>query len=127
MACRAGRHPETCPVRALEDWREVARRDAGPLFRRVGATGRLGHAAMHPDAVRLVLNHRARLAGLAVDGFERLSSHALRVGFVTAAYDAGVRDEDIMRHTRHRDLATMRGYVRRAGLVGESPAGMVDL
>jgi hypothetical protein len=27
----------------------------------------------------------------------------------------------------HRDLRTMRGYVRRAGLVTESPAGMLDL
>ena len=33
----------------------------------------------------------------------------------------------IMRHTRHRDLRTMRGYVQRAGLVNESPAGMLDL
>jgi hypothetical protein len=38
-----------------------------------------------------------------------------------------VRDEDIMRHTRHRDLRTMRGYVQRAGLVDESPAGRLDL
>ncbi len=122
-----GRHVETCPLRALEDWQEVARRKAGPLFRRIGAGGRIGHAALHPDAVRLILNYRVRLAGLAVDAFERLSPHALRVGFITAAYDQGVRDEDIMRHTRHRDLATMRGYVRRAGLLGESPAGLIDL
>ena len=33
----------------------------------------------------------------------------------------------IMAHTRHRDLRTMRGYVRRAGLISESPAGMLDL
>jgi hypothetical protein len=46
---------------------------------------------------------------------------------VTEAYDKGVRDEDIVRHTRHRDLRTMRGYVQRAGLVGESPAGQLDL
>ena len=56
-----------------------------------------------------------------------LSAHALRVGFITEAYAKGVRDEDIMRHTRHRDPRTMRGYVRRAGLVTESPAGMLDL
>jgi hypothetical protein len=43
----------------------------------------------------------------AVDGFDRLSAHALRVGFITAAYDKGVHDEDIMRHTRHRDLCTV--------------------
>jgi hypothetical protein len=41
----------------------------------------------------------------------------LRVGFITAAYNKGVRDEDIMRHTRHRDLRTMRGYVQRAGVM----------
>jgi hypothetical protein len=33
-----------------------------------------------------------------------------------------MRDEDIMRHTRHRDLRTMCGYVQRAGLLTESPA-----
>ena len=32
-----------------------------------------------------------------------------------------------MRHTRHRDLRTMRGYVQRACLVIESPAGALDL
>ena len=68
-----------------------------------------------------------RQAGLTLEGFERMSAHALRVGFITEAYGKGVRDEDIMRHTRHRDLRTMRGYVRRAGLVAESPAGMLDL
>ena len=71
--------------------------------------------------------HRVAMAGLTVEGFERLSAHALRVGFITEAYDKGVRDEDIMRHTRHRDLRTMRGYVQRAGLVSESPAGQLDL
>ena len=67
------------------------------------------------------------MAGLTVEGFARLSAHALRVGFITAAYDQGVRDEDIMRHTRHRDVRTMRGYVQRAGLVSDSPAGLIDL
>ena len=62
-----------------------------------------------------------------INGFERLSAHALRVGFITAAYGNGVRDEDIMRHTRHSDLRTMRGYVQRAGLVDESPAGALGL
>jgi hypothetical protein len=38
------------------------------------------------------------------------------VGSITEAYAKGARDEDIMRHTRHRDLRTMRGYVQRAGL-----------
>ena len=122
-----GKHAETCPVRAFEAWQNVARRKAGPLFRKISAAGNIGEAALHPDAVRRILARRCQMAGISVEGFERLSAHALRVGFITEAYGKGVRDEDIMRHTRHRDLRTMRGYVQRAGLVSESPAGLLDL
>jgi len=122
-----GRHVETCPVLAFNDWQAVARRKAGPLFRKISTGDGIGDTALHPDAVRRILAHRVRMAGLTLEGFDRLSAHALRVGFITEAYDKGVRDEDIMRHTRHRDLRTMRGYVQRAGLVNESPAGMLDL
>jgi hypothetical protein len=93
--------------------------------------GRIGGAALHPDTVRRILHHRIAMAGLTPEevgqGFDRLSAHALRVGFITEAYVKGARDEDIMRHTRHRDLRTMRGYVRCAGLLTESPAGLLDL
>ena len=122
-----GRHAETCPLLAFEAWQAVAKRKAGPLFRKISTGGGIGGAALHPDAVRHILARRVRMAGIVVDGFDRLSAHALRVGFITAAYDKGVRDEDIMRHTRHRDLRTMRGYVQRAGLVSDSPAGVLDL
>ena len=122
-----GKYAETCPVLAFDAWQAVAKRQAGPLFRRISTRGTIGEAALHPDAVRRILAHRCRMAGLTVDGFDRLSAHALRVGFITEAYGKGVRDEDIMRHTRHRDLRTMRGYVQRAGLVSESPAGVLDL
>jgi integrase len=122
-----GRHVETCPVRAFQSWQAVARRKAGPLFRRISSGDRIGDAALHPDAVRRILERRIALAGLSLPGFERLSAHSLRGGFITEAYHKGVRDEDIMRHTRHRDLRTMRGYVTRAGLVTESPAGALDL
>ena len=122
-----GRHVETCPVRAFEAWQAVAKRKAGPLFRKISTGDGIGSTALHPDAIRGILAHRVAMAGLTVDGFDRLSAHALRVGFITEAYDKGVRDEDIMRHTRHRDLRTMRGYVQRAGLVRESPAAKLDL
>ena len=123
-----GKHPDTCPVQAFKAWQVVAKRKTGPLFRRISTAGTIGGAALHPDAVRRILAHRMRLAGLEEDeGVERLSAHALRVGFITEAYGKGVRDEDIMRHTRHRDLRTMRGYVQRAGLITDSPAGTLDL
>ncbi len=90
----------------------MAQRAAGPLFRRIGAGGAIGAAA---------------LAGLALEGFGRLSAHALRVGFITEAYRNGVRDEEIMRHTRHKDRRAMRGYIDQASLVAESPAGRPGL
>jgi len=122
-----GRSPDTCPVRAFEAWQAVAKRQAGALFRKISTGGTIGEKALHPGAVGRILAYRAKLAGLKVDEFERLSAHALRVGFITEAYGKGVRDEDIMRHTRHRDLRSMRGYVRRAGLLSDSPAGLLDL
>lgn len=122
-----GRHPATCPVRAVEAWRAALVHRSGPLFRRISKAGRIGHDRLWPDAVRFLLLRRARLAGLRTEGPEGLTAHGLRAGFITEAYDRGIRDEDIMRHSRHRDLRTMRGYVRRARLVGESPAGLVGL
>jgi integrase len=122
-----GRHVETCPLLAFEAWQAVAQRRAGPLFRRISTADTIADTGLHPDAVRRILAHRVQLAGLTLEGFDRLSAHALRVGFITEAYTKGVRDEDIMRHTRHRDLRTMRGYVQRAGLVNESPAAALDL
>jgi len=122
-----GSHPDTCPLRAFEAWQAVAQRPAGPLFRRIGAGGAIGAAALHPDAVRRILARRAAMAGLGLEGFGRLSAHALRVGFITEAYRNGVRDEEIMRHTRHKDRRAMRGYIDQASLVTESPAGRLGL
>jgi integrase len=122
-----GTKPETCPVRALEAWLRASDCRYGPVFRKVTMWGDVERAALHPDAVRQILLRRAARAGLTVSGLERLSPHGLRAGFVTEAYRAGARDEEIMEHTRHRDLRTMRGYVRRAKLVGDSPVKKLGL
>lgn len=122
-----GKHAATCPVRALEEWLELSGCRYGPVFRKVDRWGKLSAGALHPDAVRQILKKRAALAGLAAAAFERLSPHGLRAGFVTEAYRAGARDEQIMAHTRHKDLKTMRGYVRRAKLLADSPAKLLDL
>ena len=80
-----------------------------------------------PDAVRQILLKRAARAGLKSTLAEPVSPHGLRAGFVTTAYRNGVADEEIMGHTRHRSLTTMRSYVRRAKLSRESPAGKLGL
>jgi hypothetical protein len=52
---------------------------------------------------------------------------ACGAGFVTTAYRNGVPDEEIMGHTRHRSLNTMRNNVRRAKFSQVSRAGKLGL
>jgi integrase len=122
-----GAAPETCPVHALEAWLRASSCSHGPVFVGIDKRGVFGLRALHPDAVRQILRKRAALAGLKVAKGERLSPHGLRAGFITQAYINGARDEQIMDHTRQKDLRTMRGYVRRAKLITESPAKLLGL
>ncbi|MBS1073261.1 site-specific integrase, partial [Gluconobacter cerinus] len=122
-----GKHRDTCPVLALERWLKKAEITDGPLFRSINRWEQVGRDALHPDAVRQILLRRAGVTGLKVPSGERLSPHGLRAGFVTEAFRANARDEQIMAHTRHRDLRSMRRYVRRARLDLDSPAHLLDL
>jgi hypothetical protein len=40
---------------------------------------------------------------------------------------AGALDEQIMPHSRHKDASAMRGYHRRARIVVDNPARLLDL
>lgn len=122
-----GRNEATCPVRALRQWLEVAAIKAGPIFRKVNKAGRVEARRMSEDAVRQILLRRAVQAGIKGSLAEPVSPHGLRAGFVTTAYRNGVSDEEIMGHTRHRSLTTMRSYVRRAKLSKSAPAGKLGL
>ena len=97
------------------------------MFRKIDRWGNIRAAALHPDAVRQILGKRATAVRLEAEAFKRISPHRFRSGFITAAYASGARDEEIMSHSRHKDYRTMRGYVRRAKLAMESPAGKIGL
>jgi integrase len=105
-----GQSQETCPVTALQQWLTAAQTTAGPVFRKVSRGGVVGAGGLVPDAVRQILLKRAARAGLKSTLTEPVSPHGLRAGFVTTAYRNGVPDEEIMGHTRHRSLTTMRSY-----------------
>ena len=121
-----GKRRETCPQRALEAWLQASDTRYGPVFRWVTRWGTVEPRRLSAGGVLLILRRRAELAGIDGAG-ERISPHSLRAGFVTEAYRAGLRDEQIMQHTRHRDLASMRRYVRRARLLEDSPASALGL
>lgn len=122
-----GRHEATCPVRALRRWLEAASIKSGPVFRKVNKASRVEARRLSEDAVRQILLRRAAQAGIKGTLAEPVSPHGLRAGFVTTAYRNGVPDEEIMGHTRHRSLTTMRSYVRRAKLSKTAPAGKLGL
>ncbi len=94
---------------------------------RVTQWGTVGKKRLHPDAVRQILGRRAAAAGITGSLLEPVTPHGMRAGFVTTAYRNGVPDEEIIGHTRHRSLTTMRSYVRRAKLGSASPSGKLDL
>ena len=127
IAIPAGRSADSCPVAALRTWLDLAEIKAGPLFRKVNRGQTVAATRLSPDAVRQILLKRAAQAGLKGSWAEPVSPHGLRAGFVTTAYRNGVPDEEIMGHTRHRSLTTMRSYVRRAKLSQASPAGKLGL
>lgn len=116
----SGEHAETCPVRALKRWLAAAPTE-GPVFRAIRADGTVCDAGLHKDSVGRIVKLRAAEAGLSAGPRERLSSHGFRAGFITESYRAGARDAAIMEHSRHRDLKTMHGYIRRAKLLAEHP------
>lgn len=118
---------ETCPVLSLQAWLDSAAIQYGPLFRMVNRWGTVEHQALSPGTVRLILHRRAAAAGVTGTSHETLSPHGLRAGFITTAYNAGVRDEDIMKHARHKSHATMRRYVRTLELANSSITAKLGL
>jgi integrase len=122
-----GQVEATCAGLALKRWLDAAEVSTGPVFRKVSASGAVGERRLCGDAVRVIVRRRALLAGIEVPADEGLSAHGLRAGFVTEAVRKGVQDEVVMGHSRHKDLKTMRGYVRRAKLVHESPVMVLGL
>jgi integrase len=122
-----GHSEETCPVAALKAWLAEGEVSTGPLFRKVNRGGKVERGRLSTDAVRQILLKRTEQAGRKGKWSEPVSPHSMRAGFVTTAYRNGVPDEEIMGHTRHRSLTTMRSYVRRAKLSRSSPAGKIGL
>lgn len=99
---------ETCPVEALRTWLEAASITEGAVFRAVNRHGRIA-ARLSDRAIALIVKRRAAVAGVDPKGY---SAHSLRAGCATEAASRGVEERDIGRHTRHRSIAVLRGYIR---------------
>jgi site-specific recombinase XerD len=114
-----GSSTETCPVRALPQWLDMAGIREGPVFRAVGRYGHVSRRGLHRDSIGKLLKRAAERAGLKVD---ELGGHSLRAGCVTQAAMNGVREFVIMRQTGHKTIATLRRYIRSGEIFRENAA-----
>jgi integrase len=113
VALPHGQHALTCPVRAVQAWREAAGILEGAVFVSVTRGGRATATRLSDRDVARVVKAAVAAAGYDPATF---AGHSLRAGFATTAARAGVPEHLIMQQTRHRSAATLRGYVRRGGL-----------
>jgi site-specific recombinase XerD len=112
VAIPHGRHLR--PVEALTEWLEAAQIREGAVFRPVSRSGKVrGFARLTDRSIAEIVKRYAGRIGLNVDDF---AAHSLRAGFVTTAADREVELTRIMDVTRHKDVRTVTGYVRRANL-----------
>jgi integrase len=106
-----------CAARAVKAWIAAAQLVNGPLFRSFKPGRRIGDRRIGGRDVANLVHSLVRLARLEGD----FSAHSLRAGFVTAASQAHVSLDNIMRTSRHKSLVVLQGYIRRAN-VFDDPA-----
>jgi integrase len=103
---------QTCPVAALRTWLAAADIIDGAVFRAIDRHGRIA-TGLSDRAIALIVKRRVAAANIDPTGY---SAHSLRAGCATEAAARGVEERDIGRHTRHRSIVVLRGYIR-AGTV----------
>ncbi len=119
-----GGNPDTCPVRAVQDWLAAAGIAAGPIFRPVDRHGNVSTRRLSDRAVAEVVKRCAAAAGLDPAAY---SGHSLRAGLATAAAQAGVSERAIMAQTGHTSVTMVRRYIRDGNLFRENAAAQVGL
>ena len=98
------------PVEAVTAWLEASGIEEGAIFRPIGKGGRMAPGRLSDRAVALVVKEYDGKAGLDIADF---SGHFLRAGYITTAAENDVDLNWIMDQSRHTDVRTVRGYVRR--------------
>jgi integrase len=119
-----GNNPDTCPVKAAEDWLQAAGITEGSLFRSVNKGGRVQSTPLCDKAIALIVKRTAEAAGLNPDEY---AGHSLRAGLATSAAMAGVEERVIMKQTGHKSVNMVRKYIRDGSLFRENAASQVGL
>ena len=105
-------------ARAVVHWLEVGGLTDGPLFRPVSTSDRPLPRRLASDALRTILRHRLRLAGLPEDF---ATPHGLRAGFLTQAALDGAPLAAAMKLSLHRSAVQAQKYYADVE-ISENPA-----
>lgn len=122
-----------CPVQALERWLARANITSGAVFRGVQVGGYLSQKRLHENAASFIVKRSVYRSALHVGLSEeqarahaaQVSSHSLRVGFVTSAVLAGVPSEDIASHVGWSRTDLVFHYTRQLDPFKNNPAQLV--
>jgi site-specific recombinase XerD len=117
-----------CPVETVRRWihrqaSEYQLPGDTPLFWKLGIFGRgkwwsTPNGRLSSRMVSEIVKRYAKYAGL---NPKLYSAHSLRRGLATEAGARGVPERIISRHTRHRSLAVLRGYIEDGTIWAENP------
>jgi site-specific recombinase XerD len=111
IAIPVGRSADTCAVRALRAWLDLAAISDGPVFRRIDRHGKISKRGVGGQTIAHVVKSAA--ASLGLDP-ATVSGHSLRAGLATSAAANGAPAELLMRHMRHAHFDTTARYIREA-------------
>lgn len=118
---------DLCPVATVERW--LKRRSEAPidpdepLFVKIGVHGRgkWWWTAGNRLAARMVSEVVKQYAAFAGLDASQYSAHSLRRGFATEAGARGIPERIISRHTRHRSIQVLRGYIDDGTIWQDNP------
>lgn len=119
-----GSNPETCPVRTVQAWLEIACIGGGPLFRSINRHGKVRAGGLSGIDVSRVVKKLAQRVGFDP---AKYAGHSLRAGHATSAAIAGASERSIMKQTGHRSVQMVRRYIRDGSLFRENSAGKLGL
>ena len=118
-----------CPVKALNNWLEVARIDKGPLFYKINKSNKIEKYTLNSKNLKisltdshfvLMLKKRSTAAGL--DNSNNISGHSLRIGAITEARMRGVPTHEIMAQSGHKTTQMIDRYTKLSNIRETSAA-----
>jgi site-specific recombinase XerD len=110
--------PDTCPVRALQEYMALLDRTSGPLFVRIRKEEQITAERLSDKQVARTTKHYLG---------EEYSAHSHRASFVTIAKLNGADDSQIMQQTKHRTRTMIDRYTRVQQVVRHNAAMKLGL